>query len=383
MIQIATEQLETAEVGSCADELDRSFGVQAESFSSESIGPTFGKTVANSAIYAMIFSLLAIMAYIAFRFEAKFAIPVLIALFHDILITTGVYSLVGREVTTSTVAALLTILGYSLYDTVIVFDRVRENPPRMPRAAFSQIVNRSMSEVLTRSLATSFSTLLPVVGAADLRRRDPEGLRLRAAGRYRIRCLLVDLHRQPGADGVEGARARLRAAPPCASSTSSAAVPAFAMAGDGAVPGGGEPDRRPRGARAAPAGRARAELERKREREQREAGLAPMAADEAGRPRPRGTEAEAERRRARGRRRRATAPGNGRPESPPRGRPRRRRRSQQHRRPRAGASPRRQRRKSRQRQRRRRRGRWSDPAGCGEQSRPRASAGRTGSVARP
>src|SRR5207302_417497 len=68
-----------------------------------------------------------------------------------------------REVTTATVAALLTILGYSLYDTIIVFDRVRENVPRMPRAVFSQIVNRSMSEVLTRSLATSFCTLLPVL----------------------------------------------------------------------------------------------------------------------------------------------------------------------------------------------------------------------------
>ena len=88
--------------------------------------------------------------------------PVLIALMHDLLITGGVYSLTGREVTTATVAALLTILGYSLYDTIIVFDRIRENVPRMPRAAFSQIVNRSMSEVLTRSLATSFSTLLPV-----------------------------------------------------------------------------------------------------------------------------------------------------------------------------------------------------------------------------
>jgi SecD/SecF fusion protein len=99
---------------------------------------------------------------VAFRFEPKFAVPVLIALFHDILITAGVYSLTGREVTTSTVAALLTILGYSLYDTVIVFDRVRENAPRMPRATFSQIVNRSMSEVLTRSLATSFCTMLPV-----------------------------------------------------------------------------------------------------------------------------------------------------------------------------------------------------------------------------
>jgi SecD/SecF fusion protein len=91
------------------------------------------------------------------------AVPVLIALMHDVLIVSGVYALTGREVTTSTVAALLTILGYSLYDTIIVFDRVRENIPRMPAATFSQIANRSMSEVLTRSLATSFCTLLPVL----------------------------------------------------------------------------------------------------------------------------------------------------------------------------------------------------------------------------
>ena len=89
-----------------------------------------------------------IALYIALRFEWKYAVPVLIALMHDLLITAGVYALIGREVTTSTVAALLTILGYSLYDTIIVFDRVRENVPRMPRAAFSQIVNRSMSEVV-------------------------------------------------------------------------------------------------------------------------------------------------------------------------------------------------------------------------------------------
>ena len=89
--------------------------------------------------------------------------PVLIALMHDILIVAGVYALIGREVTTSTVAALLTILGYSLYDTIIVFDRIRENIPRMPSAAFSQIVNRSLSEVIVRSLATSFCTLLPVL----------------------------------------------------------------------------------------------------------------------------------------------------------------------------------------------------------------------------
>ena len=133
-----------------------------KSFDYDTIGPTFGQTVAKSAVIAIIASLLVISLYIALRFEWKYAVPVLIALMHDLLITAGVYSLLGREVTTSTVAALLTILGYSLYDTIIVFDRVRENVPRMPRAAFSQIVNRSMSEVLTRSLATSFCTALPI-----------------------------------------------------------------------------------------------------------------------------------------------------------------------------------------------------------------------------
>ncbi|HTB70604.1 MAG TPA: protein translocase subunit SecD [Solirubrobacteraceae bacterium] len=165
--QISTKTLKPENVQRIKSDLDAKFGHGAvagtKNFSSTSIGPTFGKTVANSAVIAIIASLLVISAYIALRFSWKYSVPVLIALMHDLLITAGVYSLTGREVTTATVAALLTILGYSLYDTIIVFDRVRENVPRMPRAAFSQIVNRSMSEVLTRSLATSFCTLLPVV----------------------------------------------------------------------------------------------------------------------------------------------------------------------------------------------------------------------------
>ncbi len=161
--QISTKTLKPTEVVKVEAVLNRDFGLRPNSTSDTSIGPTFGKTVANSAIIAIIASLLVISVYIALRFEWKYAVPVLIALMHDLLITSGVYALTGRQVTTSTVAALLTILGYSLYDTIIVFDRVRENVPRMPRAAFSQIVNRSMSEVLTRSLATSFCTLLPVL----------------------------------------------------------------------------------------------------------------------------------------------------------------------------------------------------------------------------
>jgi SecD/SecF fusion protein len=160
--QISIEKLPPQRLQRVKSTLETNFG-GVKNFSDTSIGPTFGQQIANAAVIAIIASLLVISAYIALRFEWKYAIPVLIALMHDLLITSGVYALTGREVTSATVAALLTILGYSLYDTIIVFDRVRENVPRMPRAAFSQIVNRSMSEVLTRSLATSFCTLLPVL----------------------------------------------------------------------------------------------------------------------------------------------------------------------------------------------------------------------------
>ena len=163
VIQISTRKLEPTRVNAVETALDKSFGVQRADFSSSSVGPTFGQEIARTAIIAIIASLVLISIYIGLRFEFKFAVPVLIALAHDLLITSGVYALSQREVTTSTVAALLTILGFSLYDTIIVFDRIRENVPRMPRATFSQIVNRSMSEVITRSLVTSLSTLLPII----------------------------------------------------------------------------------------------------------------------------------------------------------------------------------------------------------------------------
>jgi SecD/SecF fusion protein len=162
VFQISTKTLEPEEVTRVRSALDDEFGVNRADFSSNSIGPTFGEQIARTALIAVIASLILISIYIGLRFEFKYSVPVLIALFHDILITAGVYALADREVTSSTVAALLTILGYSLYDTIIVFDRIRENVPRMPRAAFTQIINRSMAEVLTRSLATSFCTLLPV-----------------------------------------------------------------------------------------------------------------------------------------------------------------------------------------------------------------------------
>jgi SecD/SecF fusion protein len=162
VVQISAEELSQGEVDRTNEALEQEFGVTDQP-SFESIGASFGQSVADKAIIAIIASLIVVSVYITLRFQWKFAVPVLIALMHDLLITGGVYALVGREVTASTVAALLTILGFSLYDTIVVFDRIRENIPRMPNAAFSQIYNRSMSEVIVRSLATSFCAGLPIL----------------------------------------------------------------------------------------------------------------------------------------------------------------------------------------------------------------------------
>jgi SecD/SecF fusion protein len=134
----------------------------ATSISSQTVSASFASDVTNSAIKALIVSFLLITAYISMRFDFKFALPVIVAVLHDIVITVGVYALTGREVTTSTVAAVLTVLGYSVYDTIIIFDRIRENVPLMRQAPFARIANVSIWETIRRSLATTFITLLPV-----------------------------------------------------------------------------------------------------------------------------------------------------------------------------------------------------------------------------
>jgi len=126
------------------------------------VSSSFGRQIAKSAIVAILFSLFLVVLYIAIRFDLKFAGPVIAAMLHDVIICIGIYALVGREVTSSTVAAILTVLGYSIYDTIIIFDRIRENIPLMRRSSIATITNVSLWETIRRSLATSFITLLPV-----------------------------------------------------------------------------------------------------------------------------------------------------------------------------------------------------------------------------
>jgi SecD/SecF fusion protein len=158
--QIRTESLSPQEQGQLRNGLEDAF--QATKFGAKNVSESFGRQIARSAIIAILFSLFLIVLYLAFRFDVKYAGPVMAALIHDVVITVGVYSLTAREVTTSTVAAVLTVLGYSIYDTIIIFDRIRENVPIMRRASFATIANVSLWETVRRSLATTFITLLPV-----------------------------------------------------------------------------------------------------------------------------------------------------------------------------------------------------------------------------
>ncbi|TMJ95658.1 MAG: protein translocase subunit SecD [Actinobacteria bacterium] len=158
--QIRTRSLSAPGQTTLEQALTRDVG--ATSIGVKNVSASFSSQILQKAIYAIIASLFLFVLYIAIRFQFKFAVPVLIALCHDILITLGIYSVTGREMTNATVAALLTILGYSIYDTIIIFDRVRENIPLMRRSSFTAIANQSLWETIRRSLATTFITLLPV-----------------------------------------------------------------------------------------------------------------------------------------------------------------------------------------------------------------------------
>jgi preprotein translocase subunit SecF len=129
------------------------------------VGPTWGDEISHKAVRALIFFFVIVAAYLALRFEWKMSATALLALVHDLAITVGVYALFQIEVTPATVVALLTILGYSLYDTVVVFDKIRENTANLAssRMTYSDNVNHSLNQVLLRSINTSLSALIPVL----------------------------------------------------------------------------------------------------------------------------------------------------------------------------------------------------------------------------
>ncbi len=148
------------------DALAKQAGVTASDISRTDIGPSWGSEISRKALQGLIIVLIAITIYIAFRFEWKMAIGAQVAMLHDVIITAGVYALTGREVTPATVIAILTILGFSLYDTVVIYDRIKENtesPAMLTRDTYSGVVNMSLNQVFMRSVNTSLVVLIPIL----------------------------------------------------------------------------------------------------------------------------------------------------------------------------------------------------------------------------
>lgn len=140
-------------------------GVTPADISVQDVGPRWGAQISQKALQALIIFLVLVSIYVAFRFEWKMAVAALVAMFHDLIITSGIYALVGREVTPETVIAILTILGYSLYDTVVIFDKIKENAESLSlvsKETYSGTVNLSLNQVMMRSVNTSLVTLLPI-----------------------------------------------------------------------------------------------------------------------------------------------------------------------------------------------------------------------------
>ncbi|HZD71002.1 MAG TPA: protein translocase subunit SecF, partial [Actinomycetes bacterium] len=162
---VQTESLSSEQIAKVRADLARVTGVQPSQVSNSVVGSKWGSTVTRKAIIALVVFLLVTIAYVSLRFDFKMAVSAIIALIHDLLITAGVYALARFEVTPATVIGLLTILGYSLYDTVVVFDKVRENTGElgsMSRVTYSDAANRAVNQTLVRSLNTSLASLLPI-----------------------------------------------------------------------------------------------------------------------------------------------------------------------------------------------------------------------------
>jgi len=164
-VRVQTGALETAQNNAVQDALAAKFSVAVASIDTQIIGPSWGKEITRKALYGLLGFLLVVMIYLAMALEPKMALAAIVAVVHDVFITVGIYALVGFDVTPATIIGFLTILGYSLYDTVVVFDKVRENTKSITSSStktYSQAVNLAVNQTIVRSTNTSIVALLPV-----------------------------------------------------------------------------------------------------------------------------------------------------------------------------------------------------------------------------
>jgi preprotein translocase subunit SecF len=165
-IRTSTLTANSAESEALIKALADQAGISPSDINQQDVGPTWGSEISKKAVRGLIVVLVGIGLYIGYRFEPKMAAGAMIALVHDVVITAGIYALVGREVTPATVIAILTILGFSLYDTVVIYDKIQENtssPGMVARLGYAETVNDSLNHVLMRSVNTSLVVLLPIL----------------------------------------------------------------------------------------------------------------------------------------------------------------------------------------------------------------------------
>ncbi|MGW2017279.1 protein translocase subunit SecF [Streptomyces sp. NPDC001927] len=166
-LRIQVGGLDTTKSDQVRSELAKDLGVDETKIAAELVGPSWGEQIATKAWTGLAVFMILVVIYLAIAFEWRMAVAALIALIHDLTITVGIYSLVGFEVTVGTVIGLLTILGYSLYDTVVVFDSLKEQTKditKQTRYTYSELANRSINGTLVRSINTTVVALLPVAG---------------------------------------------------------------------------------------------------------------------------------------------------------------------------------------------------------------------------
>lgn len=162
---VRTTNTSPEDAATTANQIAGSLGIATDSFEVNTVGPDWGAGVIQSSAIAFAVSLLLIIAYIAIRFEYKMGIMAVVALLHDLIIVVGIYALVGREITPNMVAALLTILGYSLYDTVVVFHRINDNMKESSlKCTFMSMANHSINQVFIRTINTTLTSFVPVFG---------------------------------------------------------------------------------------------------------------------------------------------------------------------------------------------------------------------------
>ena len=164
-VRIQTEALDPTQLNQLQDLLGTRYSIAIESIDVQSIGPSWGEEITRKGIIGLTAFIFIVLLYLALAFEPKMAVAALVALLHDIFITVGIYALVGFEVTPATLIGFLTILAYSLYDTVVVFDKVRENTlniTQVARSTYSQAANLAVNQTLIRSINTSIIAVLPV-----------------------------------------------------------------------------------------------------------------------------------------------------------------------------------------------------------------------------